>query len=120
MLCTLCGTYGDEMFEGKIVERVPVRDLARRRRARMVLSLRVGMRKGELMSISVSVRMNCGDGGFNPGAGEACRGRISCRSERSASGSCMLALNVQSLYHWLLAGWHEDELGSTTCRCNRS
>ena len=56
------------MLLGKIVERTPVRDLARRRRAKMVLSLRVGMRYWLLFSSSV--RMCCGDGGGG-GAGDA-------------------------------------------------
>jgi len=43
VFATACGTYGDEMFWGKMVDRMPVLDLARSLRARTVLSFRVGM-----------------------------------------------------------------------------
>lgn len=85
---------------GKMVERTPVWDLARSRRARTVDSLRVGMRKwgdwevGELER-SVSLRMDCGDGGWpaGPGAGEAwvCE-MVKARRERRAVGRYILRL----------------------------
>lgn len=55
------------ILDGKTVERMPVRDLARRRRARMVDSSRVGI----LSTVSVergslvSARMRSGDGGWS-------------------------------------------------------
>lgn len=82
MFATECGTYGEVIFEGKLVERTPVRDLARRRRARTVLSSRVGIRTVDCLPASlgsrrwVSVRMDCGDGWRSccAGAGVACVG----------------------------------------------
>jgi len=66
------------MFWGKMVERTPALDFARRRRARTVLSFRVGMfsrseAAGERSS-GVSAKARCGEGGCGCGSSIGCCG----------------------------------------------
>lgn len=99
MFATACGTYGEVMFWGKLVERTPVRERARRRRASTVLSSRVGMRRVVDLPTSVgsrrevSVRMDCGEGRRGCGAGAGVARACDVRRQRKADkvvGRCIV------------------------------